>query len=397
MRALLREEGRNRWVWNQAVAARKSGALFNDGMLTDARAENDWLATGSVVAQQQTLRDFRASKQRNRRFRSKRCIRPTLNYTQRGFSLKTTESGTLRLVVATGIVLPVVWSRNLPAAPSSVRIRQDSVGHWWASFVVDREHNPTPPSNAEIGIDWGLTQIATTTNPAYDLPNPRLGRKHAAQLAAAHRRMARRQPAPGRAASRGYKQAKRQTALINEHVRNARREIARDWARKVTADHALIAIEDFRPRFMFKSRLARSAADAGVGIAKTTLIEYAEREGRRVALVNPAYTTMDCSECGARAKTSLSLSERVYVCELCGARLGRDLNAARNILARAGSAPAGVDAVRRKTAIGGRPHAEPGISRRTGEEGSTNKESPRKPLQPGSRADVDPHAIGARS
>ena len=37
-----------------------------------------------------------------------------------------------------------------------------------------------------------------------------------------------------------------------------------------------------------------------------------------VVLVPPAYTTMTCSGCGARAKSRLLLSQRVFVCESCG-------------------------------------------------------------------------------
>ena len=377
-RALMREEGRNRWVWNQAVAARRAGAPYTDAALTEAREEHPWLAEGSVVAQQQTLRDFRVAKQPHRKFRSKRSARPTLNFTRRGFAIKSQPSGPARLVIAKGIVLPVVWSRTLPSDPSSVRIYRDPIGHWWGSFVVERPHTPSPvPESASIGIDWGVAQIATTTNPQYDLPHPRLSRKHAAQLAAAQRRMARRKPAPGKPASHGYQQAKHQAAKIHEHVRNARREVARSWAARVARDHTSIAVEDFRPGFLSQSTMARVSADAGIGIAKRTIIEYAEREGRQLKLIKPAYTTMDCSACGTRAKTQLSLSQRVYVCEACGATLGRDLNAARNILARAGFDPAGADAV---DGVANHPvdlsRAEPEISRpRRGEE-SSNRSTP---------------------
>lgn len=157
-------------------------------------------------------------------------------------------------------MLPVVWSRELPSAPSSVRVYRDPIGHWWASFVVEEDREPLPDSTSTIGIDWGVKAIATTTNPVYDLPHPKLGRKHAAQLAAAQRRMARRKPAPGKPASKGYRQAKRQAAIVHEHVRNSRREVARQWAKRVSADHGLIAVEDFKPKFMSRNRELAYAA-----------------------------------------------------------------------------------------------------------------------------------------
>lgn len=104
-----------------------------DKMLTEARARMPWLHDGASVPQQQIIRDFTKSRSRALkdidkrlptrqragmpRHKKKREALPTLNYTTRGFRLK---GG--RLHLAGGIDLTVVWSRELPAAPSSVRV-----------------------------------------------------------------------------------------------------------------------------------------------------------------------------------------------------------------------------------------------------------------------------------
>jgi transposase len=166
----------------------------------------------------------------------------------RGFTLK---DGRLRL--AGGIVIPVVWSRDLPSKPSSVRMYQDCLGHWYASFVVRRDR---------------------------------------------------------------------------------------------AADRQIIAVEDFKPAFLAKSTMARKAADGAIGAAKRELIERGMRAGRKVVLVSPAYTTMTCSGCFARATQRLGLGVRVFVCAACGYTAGRDENAARVILATVERDRAGVDGVR---------------------------------------------------
>ena len=97
--------------------------------------------------------------------------------------------------------------------------------------------------------------------------------------------------------------------------------------------------------------MARKAADAAIGATKTALIEMARKHGRIVHLVHPAHTTMDCSECGARTKHALPLSERTYACTACGAVSPRDKNSARVMLVRAGLNPASAD--------GGRPLEAP--------------------------------------
>lgn len=140
-----------------------------------------------------------------------------------------------------------------------------------------------------------------------------------------------------------------------------RQDTVRKWAIKVVADHGFLAVEDFKPRFLAKSRMARKSADGVIGATKATLIEYAQRAGRKVVLVPPAYTTMTCSGCGARAKSRLLLSERVFVCDSCGMVQDRDRNAARVILDRAGLNPAGVETVRHADLLEVRVLAEPEI------------------------------------
>lgn len=357
---LQQEWDRCRWVWNQAVAQlNKSGEWVRDEALTGWRREYDWLREGSVVPQQQMLRNFRAKRaKRNgrRKFKSGRRTLPSLNYTRRGFAVK---DG--RLCLAGSLSIPVVWSRELPSDPSSVRVYRDSIGHWYASFVVRRDDAALPICERAIGIDWGVRAVATTTDPEYDLPHPEYSKHASTELARRQRTMARRKPAPGERASHGYLEAKRGVAKLHKKVARQRQDRARKWATKVVTYHGALAVEDFKPRFLAKSRVARKSADAAIGTAKATLIEYARRAGRKVVLVPPAYTTMTCCSCGAKAKSRLPLSQRIFVCGSCGTIEDRDRNAARVILDRAGLNPAGAEAVRHSDLLGVRVRAEPEI------------------------------------
>ncbi|WP_406366553.1 RNA-guided endonuclease InsQ/TnpB family protein [Streptomyces sp. NBC_01546] len=360
--ALLLEWDRCRWVWNQCVATsraahkakEKCGPAGLDRMLTGWRGQNEWLRAGGSVPQQQVIRDFATSRGkalkdvearlpvRRRagmpRFKKKAVADPTLNYTRRGFRLK---HG--RLHLAGGIVLSVVWSRELPADPSSVRVYRDSLGHWHASFVVQGPSQPLPGTGAVIGVDWGVRETATTTSDEHDLPHPGHGRKAAGELAGYQRMMARRKPKRGRAASQGYRKAKRQAAKAHKKIARQRQDTARRWAKKVVTDFDRLAVEDFRPKFLAKSTMARKAADAAISTTKHELINMARKHGRDLRLVHPAHTTMDCGRCGARTKHALPLSERTYTCTACGAVSPRDKNSARVMLVRAGFTPATAD------------------------------------------------------
>lgn len=366
--ALLEAEwGRCRWIWNECVhQSRKTAAANNarpqgadkvtcgpaqlDKMLTDARAAMSWLREGASVPQQQIIRDFAKSRAkalkdikaklpRHRRAgmpkpKKKREAPSSLNYTRRGFRLK---DG--RLHLAGGIVLTVAWSRALPSAPSSVRVYRDVVGHWWASFVVATTTEPLPATGAVIGIDWGVKETATTTSDLHDLPHAQHGKNAAAALAKYQRRMARRKPSKGKPASKGYREAKRQTAKLHKKVANQRTDTARKWAKSVVRDHDALAVEDFRPKFLAKTTMGRKAADAAIGSVKRALIEMGRKHGRTVHLVHPAHTTMDCAHCMTRAKHALPLGMRTYTCTVCGVSSPRDKNSARVMLIRAGLVP----------------------------------------------------------
>ncbi|MFG1754858.1 RNA-guided endonuclease InsQ/TnpB family protein [Streptosporangium sandarakinum] len=363
--ASMAEWDRCRWVWNACVAASRAahtakepcGPAMLDKMLTGWRAEYAWLREGGSVPQQQIIRDFARSRakalkdiadrlpMRRRagmpRFKKKHLAAPTLNYTRRGFRLK---EG--RLHLAGGIAVTVVWSRDLPAEPSSVRIRRDPLGHWYASFVVPAQTGELPATGRAIGIDWGIREIATTTSDAHDLPHPQYGRTAAAKLARYQKVMARRRPPKGRPASTGYRKAARQAAKAHRKVARQRQDTARKWARKVVRDHDVLAVEDFTPRFLARSTMARKAADGAIGATRKALIEMARKHGRAVHLIDPAHTTMDCAGCGAGTKHALPLSERTCTCTACGAVSPRDKDSARVMLLRAGLDPAGVEGVR---------------------------------------------------
>src|SRR5437016_4027076 len=59
--------------------------------------------------------------------------------------------------------------------------------------------------------------------------------------------------------------------------------------------------------------------------------------GHEVIRVNPRFTTQACSHCGELIQKSLSV--RTHMCTSCGYVADRDVNAAKNILCKAGAPP----------------------------------------------------------
>jgi putative transposase len=355
--ALLWEWGKCRFLWNEAVHQQrrrlKPTLCKLSKLLTGARGRNAWLREGSQVAQQQTLRTYMTAldasfkvKGRGRpKLKRRRDTLPSLEYTTRGFRI---SDG--RLWLPNKVSIPVVWSRELPCDPSSVRVYQDNLGHWYASFVVRRDTVAAPEVDGALGVDWGVKTTAATTDAQFDLPHLGHRKRCAAERAKAQRTMARRRRAKGQAPSKGYLTAKRRAARVEKRAARQNTHDARQWAKRVVDNHALIAVEDFKPKFLSKTRMARKAADAAIGACKRELIDRGTRAGRKVVLVPPAYTTMTCSQCDTRAKERLGLALRTFECGNCGYTDCRDRNAARTILATAERNRASADDVRHSIA-----------------------------------------------
>ncbi len=275
-RALIAEWHRCRFLWNEAVHQQKTGGKPTfaklSKQLTDTRARSTWLRDGSQVAQQQMLRTYAHAldasftvKGRGRpRYKSRRKTFPSLEYTRRGFRIR---DG--RLVLPKGVSIPVVWSRALPSEPTSVRITCDSLGHWYASFVVTRDAEPFPPRSRSGqwcgGSIGGVARTATATDTRFDLPHAGHRKRCAAELAKSQRRMARRRRGRGHPPSKGYQRARKTAAKVHKKAARQNRHDGRIWAKTVVAEHQLLAVEDFKPKFLAKSNMARKAADAAVG------------------------------------------------------------------------------------------------------------------------------------
>jgi putative transposase len=85
---------------------------------------------------------------------------------------------------------------------------------------------------------------------------------------------------------------------------------------------------------MMKShRLARAIQDVGFYEFRRQLEYKCQWYGSQLVVAPRVYPSSKmCSRCGHR-KRDLSLAEREYVCEQCGLKIDRDLNAALNLVA----------------------------------------------------------------
>lgn len=213
-----------------------------------------------------------------------------------------------------------------------VSIRR-TAGRWYVCFACDLGDPPKKVAvRTAVGIDVGLATFATLSD-GTEFSNPRCFRDGESQLARRQRSVARRQKG-----SRSRKRARLLVARAHEHTRSRRLDHARKLAAVLVAKYDLIAYEDLNIRGMVRGHFGKSINDAAWGQFIYCLICKAEEAGKWAVPVDPRGTTQRCSACGQ--VVGKTLSERTHACS-CGLVLGRDENAARNILALGRSAVEG--------------------------------------------------------
>jgi putative transposase len=249
----------------------------------------------------------------------------------REFSGIRLANGRLRFAGMPG-ALRVHFHRPLPeAAPiRSCVFRRDAKG-WKVGFAV---HVPTASPRAgtrTVGVDLGITTFAALSDGGF-IPSLKAARRAERRLRQANRALAR--TARG---SRGRRKARAAVARCHGATARARLDYLHQAGARLVREYDVIVVEKLNVNGLARSALAKDVHDASWTRFISMLRYKAEYAGARVVEVDPYDTSQDCSGCGM--KVPKELGDRVHACAHCGLRIDRDLNAARNILHRAGVGP----------------------------------------------------------
>lgn len=264
---------------------------------------------------------------------------------------------------------PLVKAMRAGANVKSYTVSR-AADRWYVSILVKLSRTPVTPTRAQraagaVGVDLGVRYLAAlsdeqapqrfaqypslefTGDGAPTLANPRWAR-------AAEKRLVRLQ----RALARAQKGSNRRTRLVRQiarhhHLVALRRESGlHQVSKRLSTGYTLIGLEDLAVAGMTasaagtieapgknvrqKAGLNRSILDAAFSMLRRQLEYKASWYGSQVQIIDRFFaSSQTCSACGARAKTKLDLRVRVFECAACGARIDRDVNAARNIRAEA--------------------------------------------------------------
>lgn len=285
------------------------------------------------------------------RFRAKDRATPRFAYTTGRFGLIDGDPKALRLPR----IGRVHCMENVAARVGDARVLRMTVsrraGRWYASLTVERDDKPVtkPPRGGAVGVDLGVKTLATLSDGTV-IENPRYLRKSERRLKMAQKALSRKVKGSNRRAK-----ARAKVARIHAHVANQRQDAIHKATTMIAQTYSDISVEDLNVVGMVKNhRLAKAVSDASFGEFRRQLDYKTARTGAALHVVDRWYpSSKTCSKCG-RVKAKLSLAERVYRCDGCGLVMGRDLNAAVNILV-AGSAPETINAHRGTVRRGGQP------------------------------------------
>jgi putative transposase len=209
--------------------------------------------------------------------------------------------------------------------PKSVTISKQA-DRWFISWKIELETHETPKKQEFVGVDLGINHLAILSTgeifngaKSYKRYESKLARM---QYLNRHKQVG----------SNNYRKAQIQIARLHQKIANIRKDTLHKITTYISKNHAVIGIEDLNVSGMLANgKLSKAIADMGFYQFRRQLEYKTQLYGSKLVIVDRFYpSSKTCSSCGEK-KSSLSLSQRVFTCEICGFECDRDVNAAINL------------------------------------------------------------------
>ena len=212
----------------------------------------------------------------------------------------------------------------------TLTVSRDKCGEYWCSIVVETAEQMKPKTKVSesmaVGIDLGIKDYAILSD-GTKYGNPKFYEKNQSRLKLLQQRFARTKKGSNRHEVMRLKVAKQYRKITNSRV---------DFLHKLTTDLVnrfdTICLENLNVDGMLKNHnLAKSIQSASWSEFVRQIKYKSELNGKNVIFIGmfePSSKT--CSKCG-HVNNDLKLSDREWVCPVCGEHHDRDINAAINI------------------------------------------------------------------
>lgn len=197
------------------------------------------------------------------------------------------------------------------------------LGEWYISGYYVAKDVEGQNNNSVIGFDWGIHNFMTTSDG--DVINyPKSVKREYQRIKKLQSIRSKKQKD-----SKNYKKLTKKMQFAFKRMK----DIKRDFVEQQTtyfAKKANIVFEDLKDY-----SLRRNCAVRRQNMIQPRWIFFRQMEwkcrkfGTKFVKVDPAFTSQTCCVCGNVHK--IGLESRVYICEVCGNVIDRDINAAINI------------------------------------------------------------------
>ena len=226
----------------------------------------------------------------------------------------------------------------------TITLTRDTCGDYYASFQLASDRpfvEKAVKTGSKIGIDLNIENFYADSDGHIE-DNPHYYRKIRKRLANAQKKLGRRaarakkEKRPLKTA-KNYQKQRKTVAKIMRKVMNCRKNFLHLQSKAFINNHDLVVAEELRSKNMMKNHgLASSIQDNGWRIFLSMIAYKAELYGKEFRTVNSRNTTQTCSNCGHKLKgeEKLTLKDRDWTCLVCRTYHIRDINAAKNILAK---------------------------------------------------------------
>nr|WP_293157718.1 transposase [Okeania sp. SIO2C9] len=192
----------------------------------------------------------------------------------------------------------MVWSRELPAAPSSVTVIKDSAHRYFLSFVVEIQPEVLLRTDSSVGIDLGIKTFATFSDGTkVDAPKPlkkRIKKYQKLSKSLSHKTKG----------SKRYEKARVRVAKFHAKLKDTRTDFLHKLSTEIIRENQTVVLEDLNVSGMVKKRcdpattpvareraprdrkLSRAISDLGWRTFRTFLEGKAEKYGRDFRVIS---------------------------------------------------------------------------------------------------------------
>ena len=203
---------------------------------------------------------------------------------------------------------------------------------WFVSIAVelDKVILPKPKTGKSVGIDLGITDLATLSD-GTKIGAPKPLKSKLKKLQRLSKQLSRKQQG-----STNREKAKTKLSRLHLKISNIRKDFLHKLTTNLVKSYDIICLENLNVQGMIKNRkLSRAINDLGFYELKRQLVYKANQWGKQVKELNRFYpSSKTCSNCSYKLE-SLSLSTRYWTCPNCNTNHDRDINASINILNQA--------------------------------------------------------------